>query len=505
ENFALGLGTAVGDGCITNGPGRGLIITMHEEEAPVLADIADGINALKATYLDDGRSRRATTVTIPERGTGARISTGNRRILDLFERYAQLDKGSSQKRFTDAIYELDRTSTAAVLRGLFTADGTVANYGEKSQYVALDSCSLALLKQVQHLLLSFGIKAKLYRNRRTTLRSDCPNGKGDLASYDVVQMHSLRVSRSSRNVFEREIGFHPASHKAAVLSNLNASVTCYAEPLTDEFRSLNFVGSEKVYDLTESETSHFVANGLRIHNCSEYIFIDDTACNLSSINLVKFITPDGNFDAKRFSDVARIWTTSLEISVTMGQMPSKTIAEKNHGYRTLGLGYANLGTLLMRMGLPYDSEEGYGWCAAINALMTGSAYRPSAEMAQQLGPFARFEANREPMLRVIRNHRRAAYAADPSEYEGLTVKPVTHAPTLFTQETWALARRMWDDALSIGEVAGFRNAQTVVIAATGTIGLVMDCDTTGIEPDFALVKFKKLAGGGYFKIVNQSV
>ncbi len=184
---------------------------------------------------------------------------------------------------------------------------------------------------------------------------------------------------------------------------------------------------------------------------------------------MKFLNDDGNFDSKRFSDAARIWTTTLEISVTMGQMPSRKIAEKNHGYRTLGLGYANLGTLLMRMGLPYDSEEGFGWCGAITSLMTGAAYRTSAEMAQQLGSFARFEANREPMLRVIRNHRKAAYAAEASEYEALTVTPVTHAPTLFTQATWALARKMWDDALSIGEVAGFRNAQTVVIAPTGCL------------------------------------
>jgi len=253
---------------------------------------------------------------------------------------------------------------------------------------------------------------------------------------------------------------------------------------------------------------HTCSNDDRINAtnpCSEYVFIDDTACNLASVNLVKFLNDDGNFDAGRLAEATRIWTTTLEISVTMGQMPSKRIAEKNHGYRTLGLGYANLGTLLMRMGLPYDSEEGFGWCGAINALLTGMGYRTSAEIAQQLGSFARFEANRESMLRVIRNHRRAAYAVDPNEYEGLTVMPVTHAPTLFTQETWALARKMWDEALSIGEVAGYRNAQVTVTAPTGTIGLVMDCDTTGIEPDFALVKFKKLAGGGYFKIVNQSV
>ncbi len=253
---------------------------------------------------------------------------------------------------------------------------------------------------------------------------------------------------------------------------------------------------------------HTCSNDDRINAtnpCSEYCFIDDTACNLASMNLVKFLKDDDSFDADAFAVASRTWTTTLEISVTMGQMPSKAIAEKNHGYRTLGLGYANLGTLLMRMGLPYDSEEGFGWCAALTALMTGAAYRASAEMARELGPFARFEANAEPMLRVIRNHRRAAYNEPNEAYEGLTIKPVTHAPSLFTQETWMLARKMWDDALTMGEVTGFRNAQTVVIAPTGTIALVMDCDTTGIEPDFALVKFKKLAGGGYFRIVNQSV
>src|SRR5579883_2973444 len=239
--------------------------------------------------------------------------------------------------------------------------------------------------------------------------------------------------------------------------------------------------------------------------CSEFVWLDDSACNLSSLNLVKFLNDDGVFDQKRFAEATRYWTTTLEISVSMGQMPSKRIAEKNHRYRTLGLGYANLGTLLMRMGLPYDSEEAFGWCAAISALMMGVAYRTSAEMSQELGAFPRFASNADAMLRVIRNHRRAAYDAPSDQYEGLSIKPVTHSPSLFTQETWALARKNWDEALATGEVVGYRNAQTVVIAPTGTIGLVMDCDTTGIEPDFALVKFKKLAGGGYFKIVNQSV
>jgi len=264
-------------------------------------------------------------------------------------------------------------------------------------------------------------------------------------------------------------------------------------------------GIESVYDCTIPSVHAFDANGLYVHNCSEYMFLDDTACNLSSLNLVTFLDESGHFDAKKFAEACRIWTFTLEVSVLMAQFPSREIARRSFEYRTLGLGYANLGTLLMRLGLPYDSDEGFGWCAAISALMTGAGYKTSAEMARELGPFPSYERNAEDMGRVLRNHRQAAYAARAEDYEGLTVVPVTHQPTLFTQETWALARSTWDQALAIGEIAGYRNAQVTCIAPTGTIGLVMDCDTTGIEPDFALVKFKKLAGGGYFKIVNQSV
>jgi len=274
---------------------------------------------------------------------------------------------------------------------------------------------------------------------------------------------------------------------------------------TDRLASFTPCGEERVFDLTEHDTAHFVANGIVVHNCSEYLFLDDTACNLASLNLVQFMDKAGQFEPKRFADACRIWTLTLEISVLMAQFPSREIAQRSYDYRTLGLGYANLATMLMRMGLPYDGEDGFGWCGAITSLMTAAAYKTSAEIARELGPFPAYDRNAENMERVLRNHRRAAYSAPAGEYEELTITPITHAPTLFTQETWALARVMWDNALAIGEVAGYRNAQVTVIAPTGTIGLVMDCDTTGIEPDFALVKFKKLAGGGHFKIVNQSV
>ncbi|SLN36503.1 Vitamin B12-dependent ribonucleotide reductase [Roseivivax jejudonensis] len=238
--------------------------------------------------------------------------------------------------------------------------------------------------------------------------------------------------------------------------------------------------------------------------CSEYMFLDDTACNLASMNLLTFYR-DGRFDAEAYMHATRLWTLTLEISVTMAQFPSKEIAQLSYDFRTLGLGYANIGGLLMNMGLSYDSDEGRALCGALTAIMTGVAYATSAEVAGELGPFAGYERNREHMLRVVRNHRNAAQGATQG-YEGLAVPPVPldHA-NCPDSRLIDLAVTSWDEALRLGETHGYRNAQATVIAPTGTIGLVMDCDTTGIEPDFALVKFKKLAGGGYFKIINQSV
>src|SRR5215468_6884939 len=239
--------------------------------------------------------------------------------------------------------------------------------------------------------------------------------------------------------------------------------------------------------------------------CSEYMFLDDTACNLASVNLVKFLRPDGAFDVEGFRHACRLWTMVLEISVLMAAYPSPVIAQKSWDFRTLGLGYANMGTVLMRSGIPYDSAEAVAICGAITAIMHGEAYATSAEMAKDLGPFPGYAKNRTHMLRVIRNHRRAAYNAPASDYEGLSITPRGIDPVRCPQRLLQAARETWDRALELGQMHGYRNAQVTVLAPTGTIGLVMDCDTTGIEPDFALVKFKKLAGGGYFKIINQSL
>jgi ribonucleoside-diphosphate reductase alpha chain len=240
--------------------------------------------------------------------------------------------------------------------------------------------------------------------------------------------------------------------------------------------------------------------------CSEYMFLDDTACNLASLNLLTFHDEKTHaYDIEGYEHATRLWTIVLEISVLMAQFPSREIAQRSYDFRTLGLGYANVGGLLMSSGIPYDSEAGRAICAALSAIMTGVCYATSAEMAAELGAFPRYGENREVMLRVIRNHRRAAQG-HRSGYEQMTTPPVPldHA-ALADQKLSAHAKAAWDRALTLGEAHGYRNAQATVVAPTGTIGLVMDCDTTGIEPDFALVKFKKLAGGGYFKIINRAV
>ena len=261
------------------------------------------------------------------------------------------------------------------------------------------------------------------------------------------------------------------------------------------------------YDTTINEW-HTCPNSGRINAsnpCSEYMFLDDTACNLASLNLQKFRASDGSFDVAAFEHAVRLWTVVLEISVMMAQFPSKQIAQRSYDFRTLGLGFANLGGYLMASGFSYDSDEGRAFCAAMSALMTGVSYATSAEMAGELGAFPRHGENAEEMLRVMRNHRQAAVGGQDN-YEGLSIIPVAINHEHLTEKALGEAAiRAWDLAVEQGEKNGYRNAQATVVAPTGTIGLVMDCDTTGIEPDFALVKFKKLAGGGYFKIINRTV
>ena len=261
------------------------------------------------------------------------------------------------------------------------------------------------------------------------------------------------------------------------------------------------------YDTTINEWHTCPEGGpIRASNpCSEYMFLDNTACNLASLNLRRFYNEEtGKFDVEGFEYMVRLWTVVLEVSVLMAQFPSPEVAQLSYDYRTLGLGYANLGSMLMVSGLAYDSEEARGIAGAITAIMNGVSYKTSAEMAATLGAFPRYAENKEHMMRVMRNHRAAAYDAADA-YEGLEIKPLGINAKYCPDYLLKAATRAWDEAVQMGELYGYRNAQATVIAPTGTIGLVMDCDTTGLEPDFALVKFKKLSGGGYFKIINQSI
>ncbi|MFW6074922.1 MAG: LAGLIDADG family homing endonuclease, partial [Chloroflexota bacterium] len=491
------LGAAVGDGCMTGTQGH-VFVTVGKNERALADKFAETLNNF-GDPDGDGRARRQKNVY--ETATSLRVGTSAAPLRALAERYTVIDQGSIEKRFSDEVFNLDQSTQAALLRGLFTADGTVADYGEKSQYISLDSVSLALLEQAQLMLLSFGIKGKIYRNRSKAVVQEMPGGE-----YERQPMHSLRISRSSRLRFAELIGFVPQSDKAERLIALNQRVKTYSDRFDDEFVELEYIGEEPVYDLTEPRTSHFVANGMVVHNCSEYMFLDDTACNLASLNLMKFYDAESrHFDAESLKHASRLWTVVLEISVLMAQFPSAEIARKSYIFRTLGLGYANLGALLMTMGLPYDSDEGRAIAGAITGLLTGESYATSAEMAREFGAFPGYAENRDDMLRVIRNHRRAAYNTPDDEYEELSVAPMgidsDHCPSGLLDSV----RDSWDRALEWGEEWGYRNAQTTLLAPTGTIGLLMDCDTTGVEPDFALVKFKKLSGGGYFKIANQSI
>ena len=369
--LALGIGVAVGDGCLVRAHHgdriqESVILTMAADESAVLDAIAGVVNEQKHLLRAVGIPGRPDDVHVsPHSGTGsvARLAFGSRPVVELFKEYAVLDEGSHRKRFTPAVFDLDRSSQAGILRGLFTADGTVADYGEKSHYVSLDSSSLELLQQTQLLLLGFGIKAKLYCGRRGGhAHSSLPDGRGGRRDYRVREMHSLRISRTSRMLFEREIGFDPSSPKADALRTLNDGMSAYRDELTDTVCSIEPLGEEEVFDLTEPDTEHFVANGLLVHNCSEFIFLDDTSCNLASVNLMKFLRADGAFDVEGYRHACRVFFLAQEIAVDFASYPTERITRRSHEFRPLGLGYANLGTLLMVQGLPYDSDDAARLC-----------------------------------------------------------------------------------------------------------------------------------------------
>lgn len=358
---------------------------------------------------------------------------------------------------------------------------------------------------------------ELARQGVTGIRFETYTTDWDSAAYDTVSGQNSNNTVRVTDAFMRAV--ENGEDWSLVRRTDNSVVkTLPATELWDKIAEAAWQSADPglQFDTTINDW-HTCPQGGRIrasNPCSEYMFLDDTACNLASLNLMSFADATGGLDREKFLQAVTLWTVVLEISVAMAQFPSREIAQRSHDYRTLGLGFANLGGFLMAAGLPYDSDQGRAYAAAISGLITARAYSTSARLAQELGAFKHFAENREDMMRVIENHRRAAWgvggnATDNGElgnYEGLHTLPVPFDADAMPQVEISEALRIeWDIAYTVGSRFGYRNAQVSVIAPTGTIGLLMDCDTTGIEPDFALVKFKKLAGGGYFKIINQMV
>jgi ribonucleoside-diphosphate reductase alpha chain len=397
-----------------------------------------------------------------------------------------------EKRVPSSVFTAPTEVQAAFLRGLFGADGCVSRVesGKASRYVGLGSRSEGLLRDVQRLLNVFGVRGRIHGTAGERTSFTYERADGTHVAYDSREGFDLRITGLDLERFADAVGFS-TPRKAAVLDALLAGTGQYATKATTTLVSREDDGQEFVYNLTEPLHHSYIVDGFVVANCSEYMSIDDSACNLASLNLMKFRREDGELDVEAYEHAVDTVFLAQEILVGYSSYPTPEIEANAKAYRQLGLGYANLGALLMARGLPYDSAEGRAYAAAVTSLMTGRAYRKSAEIAARMGPFSGYRQNAAAMLGVMSMHRAAVGNIETAE----------SVPA----DLLAACRKAWDDTLDLGEVHGYRNAQATVLAPTGTISFMMDCDTTGVEPDFSLVKSKKLVGGGEITIVNRTV
>jgi len=473
------LGWLVGDGCLTDSAA----VTVYggdEEQQEVLPRHRSFVASMQDGWMAKPSQQANGTV---------QLRVGRRAIRDFLEALGVSRHRAAGKVVPEAINQAPTQVVAAFLQGLFDADGCVHDSAHY-RYVGLGSASGELLRGVQRLLTTFGISSRIYRGRASSPSGFTYERKGGTrVEYASAAMFDLRISSRSIERFADAIGFSiPA--KAGRLARCVGEHRRYVVDEDIRLVERSDDGVELTYNLCEPRNHSYVVNGLVVRNCSEYMSLDDSACNLASINLLKFLNDDGTFDVEAFQQTVEVVFTAQEIIVGNADYPTEKIAETTRRFRQLGLGYANLGALLMAQGLPYDSSDGRAWAATLTALMTGHAYATSARTARRMGPFAGFAENAEPMVDVLRMHRGEVAKIDEDR-----VPP----------DLLSAAQRAWDDAVEIAEEYGVRNSQAVVIAPTGTIGLAMDCDTTGIEPDLALTKAKKLVGGGTMFIVNQTV
>ena len=486
EQWSEGLGELtghlLGDGCMTDSQTQ----WVYGGD-----DISDGVTDAHEGLLRElvgGVSRQAM-----DNGT-VQLRVGSEAVRELFRGLGVTTARAYDKRVPHAVFTAPTEVQAAFLRGLFGADGCVSRVetgGKANRYAGLGSRSEVLLKDVLRLLSAFGVRGRIYRIAESREASfSYTRQDGTTVEYASREGFDLRITGSDLERFAETIGF-AAPRKQAALEALLGETRRYATKPGTTLLAREGDGQEEVFNLTEPLHHSYIVDGVVVANCSEYMHVDDSACNLASLNLMKFRRPDATFDVEAFQHAVDIVYLAQEIIVSPSSYPTEEIGANARAFRQLGLGYANLGAYLMADGMAYDSDDGRGTAAAITALMTGRAYLGSARIAAAMGPYDRYEENREPHNAVMRMHRDASYAIPDA---------AVHDSALL-----GAARESWDQAVAEGEVSGYRNAQATVLAPTGTISFLMDCDTTGVEPDFSLVKFKELVGGGQMTIVNRTV
>jgi ribonucleoside-diphosphate reductase alpha chain len=477
------LGWVVGDGCIDNRDNTAVTVYGSAQDKEVvlprhraLLTQITGFESKPSVQANGTLQLRVTRRAFGEFLRGLGVSGGR----------------AAEKTVPGAIFEAPEDALIAFLQGLFDAYGCVVDQqANATRYVGLGSRSEGLLIGVQELLASLGIASRIYKTGVKTASFHYTMKDGSEATYGSDgPSFDLRITAGALREYYRLIGFSLPG-KQAKLSRIVASTDSYDVDRTVRLVSRESQGFELTYNLTEPRNHSYIVGGTVVANCSEYVHLDNSSCNLASINLLKFLSPQDTFDVERFERITELVITAMDISICFADFPTQKITETTRAYRQLGIGYANLGALLMATGHAYDSEGGRAIAGAITSLMSGTAYRRSAELAAVVGPYDGYERNASAHKRVMRKHADAC--AEIKTQGGID------------REVHAAAIAAWQKCLALGETNGYRNAQASLLAPTGTIGLMMDCDTTGVEPDLALVKFKKLVGGGSMQIVNQTV
>ncbi len=481
EDLAHYLGWLVGDGAIAKNVATTSYGTV-EEQTTVLPRHQRLLERLAGHHSEPSVQDNATL----------QLRTGRRELASFLRALGFSDSKAAEKTVPRALFEAPEATILDFLQGLFDADGCVVDQQNGTRYVSLGSKSEELLVGVQELLASFGIASQIYQT--ADLKRDsfsCTRKDGSETSYgNEGPFYDLRISNTSMAEFSALVNFSLESKSQDLIDAIDFR-RVYNKSVDVRLRSRESRGFETTYNLTEPRNHSYVVGGTVVANCSEYLSLDDSSCNLASINLLEFLREDDTFDVARFSKITELIITAMDISITFADFPTEKIGETTRAYRQLGIGYSNLGALLMATGHSYDSDGGRALAGSITSLMTGVSYKRSAQLAGVVGPYEGYAKNAESHKRVMRKH---AAANDDLRTVGTMEQPIHAAAT-----------KAWQECLSIGEKNGWRNAQASLLAPTGTISFMMDCDTTGIEPDFSLVKFKKLVGGGSMQIVNQAI